>query len=100
MELGTKNKNESEYLVSFWSKATHIGKPAFTDYPILELLDESGKAAPIRSCFVLNWDNDKYAYIYLPYGPGIIKEIKRGYIYANESLAPLGKEFWKGIDNG
>jgi hypothetical protein len=51
---------------------------AWTDYPILELGDESGKRAPIRQVEVLSYDGNKYCKIIVE---GIYEEIKSGYLY-------------------
>tara|TARA_R110000744_G_scaffold304225_1_gene412773 strand:- start:942 stop:1169 length:228 start_codon:yes stop_codon:yes gene_type:complete len=51
---------------------------AYTDYPITELGDISGKKAPIRSCVVVGWDDDKYCKVVIG---TVEKEIKAGYLY-------------------
>lgn len=51
---------------------------AWTDYPIVELGDISGKFAPIREIEVLSYDGNKYCEIVVG---GVITTIKAGYIY-------------------
>jgi hypothetical protein len=53
----------------------------WTDYPITELGDEPGKIAPIRECTVLNYDGNKYCDVRVD---GVLKQIKRAYIYIEE----------------
>jgi hypothetical protein len=56
--------------------------PFYTDYPILQLGDESGKEAPIRKVQLVNYDGDKYVTVALAVPEGIILQtIKSGYIY-------------------
>ena len=50
----------------------------YTDYPFVELGDSGGKPAPIRECFPLDWDGDKYVSIEVG---DHVKVIKAGYIY-------------------
>lgn len=52
---------------------------AWTDYPIAELGDSSGKIAPIRLCRVLAYDRNKYCVIRL--GELMVPGIKRCYLY-------------------
>lgn len=52
---------------------------AYTDYPFTELGDVSGKQAPIRSCIVVDYDDNKYCTIIVE---GLETCIKRGYIYS------------------
>lgn len=51
---------------------------AFTDYPFPELGDISGKQAPIRSCIVTSYDDDKYCKIVVG---RLETEVKSGYLY-------------------
>lgn len=50
----------------------------FTDYPIAALGDVPGLEAPIRSCVVKSYDQDKYCTALVG---GVTVDIKRGYIY-------------------
>lgn len=53
---------------------------AYTDYPIIELGDVSGKKAPIRKCEVVGWDGDKYCKVVV--GTSLVEtDIKSGYLY-------------------
>ncbi len=51
---------------------------AWTDYPFIELGDESGKKAPIREVEVISYDGDKYCEIEVE---GVRTEVKSGYLY-------------------
>ena len=53
-------------------------KTYWTDYPIIELGDKSGKEAPIRKCSVISYDGSLYATIMVG---GVVDTIKIGYIY-------------------
>lgn len=55
---------------------------AWTDYPIESLGDKPGKLAPVRRCFVVNYDGNKYCDIAVQgvFFPGV----KRGYIYKRQ----------------
>ena len=59
---------------------------AWTDYPILDLGDQSGQEAPVRRVEILSYDRDKYCRIRVE---GIIDLVKRGYLYRNPGR--LGK---------
>ena len=59
---------------------------AWTDYPIKELGDISGKKAPIRRVNVLNYDQNKYVIVSVS---GVVTSFKAGYLYRNK--ARLGK---------
>ena len=50
----------------------------YTDYPILELGDESGKEAPIREAIAIAYDGDKYLKVIVE---GITTSFKCGYFY-------------------
>lgn len=50
----------------------------WTDYPFEELGDIPNQEAPIREVHLLSYDGDKYVTVQFQ---GIVKEIKRGYIY-------------------
>lgn len=50
----------------------------YTDYPITELGDTSGKIAPIRECSLISYDGNKYVDIRVE---GVEKNIKRSYVY-------------------
>lgn len=52
----------------------------YTDYPITELGDVSGKIAPIRKCKLISYDRNKYVQVQID-GTDVIKEVKSGYIY-------------------
>lgn len=51
---------------------------AYTDYPIIELGDISGRIAPIRKCNVIFYDGNKYCQIEID---SVKKEVKAGYLY-------------------
>ena len=51
---------------------------AWTDYPFIELGDESGKKAPIREVEVISYAGDKYCQIEVE---GVQTEVKAGYLY-------------------
>ena len=53
----------------------------WTDYPIIQIGDISGKKAPIRRIRVLSFDNNKYAKVEI-LGYGVTVEIKAGYLYS------------------
>ena len=53
----------------------------WTDYPILELGDKSGKPAPIRKCRPIAYDRDKYCCVQVG---GIETSFKAGYIYTEK----------------
>ncbi len=53
----------------------------WTDYPIIEIGDISGKKAPIRRIRVLSFDNNKYAKVEI-LGYAVTVEIKAGYLYS------------------
>ena len=50
----------------------------YTDYPILELGDESGKEAPVRECKPISYDGNKYCVVEVG---GVLTSFKSGYIY-------------------
>lgn len=50
----------------------------FTDYPFAELLDSTGKKAPVRKVLPISYDQDKYVKVLVD---GVYCEVKRGYIY-------------------
>lgn len=50
----------------------------YTDYPITELGDESGKIAPIRPCEIISYDGDKYVDVRVG---GVVTNFKAGYVY-------------------
>lgn len=52
----------------------------WTDYPIVELGDISGKRAPIRRVEVLSYDGDKYVTIQVM-GTKVVTSFKCGYLY-------------------
>lgn len=54
---------------------------AYTDYPFTELGDIAGEKAPIRSCFVIAYDGDKYCKIVVD---KLETEVKIGYLYSEE----------------
>jgi len=68
---------------------------AWTDYPILPLGDESGKAAPIREVRVLGWDGNKYAAVEVE---GLVVSLKRGYLYSIPGRYNLEGTGWTGED--
>lgn len=51
---------------------------AYTDYPFTELGDIAGQLAPIRSCIVVGYDDNKYCTIVIG---KLETKIKAGYIY-------------------
>lgn len=51
---------------------------AWTDYPIVELGDTPGQAAPIRECKALGYDGDKYVSVGVG---GIETSFEAGYLY-------------------
>lgn len=53
----------------------------WTDYPITELGDESGKEAPVRQCNPIAYDGDKYCRVVVQ---GITTAFKAGYIYTQK----------------
>lgn len=66
----------------------------WTDYPILELGDESGKPAPYRQVTVLSYDGNKYAKAFINYC-GVYTEIKIGYLYSSpDKLHYQYKRWW------
>lgn len=75
---------------------------AWTDYPIEELGDESGKKAPIRKIEVLSYDMNKYCCIRVK-GTEVIEYIKRGYIYSKEgrcgSVPTVHNKKYNGLPN-
>jgi hypothetical protein len=52
----------------------------WTDYPIAELGDAPGRAAPIRSVRLVSYDGDKYVRVLVD-GLRADVEIKAGYVY-------------------
>ena len=58
---------------------------AYTDYPIEELGDIFCIEAPIRKVEILSYDNDKHCKVFVN---GIIKSIKRGYLFHTPGRAP------------
>ncbi len=50
----------------------------FTDYPIKELGDISGKTAPIREVELISYDGNMYCTISVE---GVTLEVKSGYLY-------------------
>jgi len=50
----------------------------WTDYPLIQLGDTSGKPAPIRHVTVLSYDGNKYATVLVS---GIKISLKGGYLY-------------------
>ncbi len=54
-------------------------KKIYTDYPITELGDIAGEISPIREITeILHYDGSLYVLVNIE---GVIKEIKRGYLY-------------------
>ena len=51
---------------------------AWTDMPFESLGDELGCIAPIRVCYVISYDGNKYCKIFVD---GEIEEVKSGYLY-------------------
>jgi len=52
----------------------------FTDYPFSEIGDIPYENAPIRLCWIIDWDRNKYATILLVGHVGIFS-VKSGYLY-------------------
>jgi len=50
----------------------------YTDYPFIELGDESGKVAPVRKVIPLKYDGNKYCDVLVD---GVYSNIKAGYTY-------------------
>jgi len=65
----------------------------WTDYPILELGDISGKKAPYRQVTVLSYDGNKYATVLLK-GTTICTEIKIGYLYSSPDKLHYQYRMW------
>lgn len=60
-----------------------MNKQLYTDYPILELGDVSGKPAPIREVKFLSYDGNKYATVKV----GKVKtQIKTGYLFRMDKI--------------
>ena len=53
----------------------------YTDYPFAELGDTAFELAPIRPCYILEYDGDKYAKIFVS---GTTQDVKMCYIYDTE----------------
>ena len=52
----------------------------FTDYPFTQVGDVPHEPAPIRLCWIVGWDCDKYVTIQVV-GIEHLQQIKRGYVY-------------------
>lgn len=52
----------------------------FTDYPFSDVGDVPGEKAPIRLCWIVGWDRNKYATIQVV-GIEHLQQVKYGYIY-------------------
>lgn len=52
----------------------------FTDYPFSEVGDVPYEEAPIRLCWIVGWDRDKYVDV-LVAGIANVQNIKAGYVY-------------------
>lgn len=53
----------------------------YTDYPFHSLGDKPYTEAPIRECFLISYDGNKYVQISVN---GINEEVKCGYVYATK----------------
>ena len=61
----------------------------WTDYPFTELGDVAGQRASIRHVSVLCYDGDKYSTVQTPCG--LVKSIKRGYLYSQKTRLDFAK---------
>lgn len=66
----------------------------WTDYPILELGDISGKVAPYRRVTVLSYDSNKYATIMIMSFDIIVMQIKIGYLYSSKDKLHYQYKMW------
>jgi hypothetical protein len=79
----------------------------WTDYPILDLGDISGKPAPFRQVIVRSYDGDKRCLCvvkqtlsaYLMGIPEILVEIKTGYLYSNTSAKLVNRRKFERMIN-
>lgn len=62
----------------------------FTDYPILELGDKSGKLAPMREIEILSYDGNKYCKVKIV-GTQLKEPIKSCYIFKKITRRQLKK---------
>lgn len=54
---------------------------AWTDYPFVELGDKPNEPAPIRECWVVSYDGDKYCIISISHCVVPFLVVKAGYLY-------------------
>lgn len=64
----------------------------YTDYPFDLAGDVNGHKAPIRLCWILDYDRDKYVNVEVVGVPGV-QSIKRGYVYKTAARAGEGTCF-------
>lgn len=76
--------------------AVTVPPRAWTDYPIIEMGDTPGKEAPIRECYVVGQDSDKYVRCRVE---GHSIKLRAGYLYSAPGRCGEAPQYhFKGAD--